>query len=189
MNCRRFQKRLPEYVDGALSRGRKAAAEAHLARCSACREAVQREQHIARCLSREFEQSTESIALGPDTVRRVMTALQRETPPVVQHKPIMDFWGRFAWPAAIAASLLIVILLLNQFFSGARAPNVETARTPERGLQTPISIHVLYRVPIYTFRKEGNFVADVLACSTNVVSETLWVENQKPVEPERKMPL
>lgn len=177
MNCRWFQKHLHEYVDGSLFRGRRAAAEAHLARCSACREAVQREQHIARFLSREFEQSTESLALGPDTVRRVMAALQRGTTPVAPNKPIMDFWGRFAWPAATAVLLLIVIFLLNQFFSGARVPQAETVQTRSPNFQNPFSIHVMYRVPTYTFRKEGNLVADVLVCSTNFVNETLWVAN------------
>ena len=57
MNCRRFQHRLYEYLEGTLSPGAQAAAEKHLSGCAACRQALGAERQIAQSLSDKFRRN------------------------------------------------------------------------------------------------------------------------------------
>ena len=61
MNCRRFQDRLDQFVEGTLSAGARAAADQHLAGCAACREIVGRELDLARFLSAVFDRAPNTL--------------------------------------------------------------------------------------------------------------------------------
>jgi anti-sigma factor RsiW len=178
MNCRHFQNRLYEYVEGSLSAGTQAAADKHLVACSACRQVVRQEQQRAQFLFDRLRQDTESLALRPEVRRRILAS---PAPAPVQN-PIIDLWNRFAWPLGLAASLLLVaaILLINHF-PGARGDDLNAP--------SAVSIEASYRVPIYKFRKEDNLVLDTLSYETVVVSETLWTTKPIREKQERKMPL
>jgi len=78
---------------------------------------------------------------------------------------------------------------LNPFAANGTKPN--PVQVPRGNVQTPISIQLSYRIPTYTFRKEGDFVVDALSYGTNVINQTLWVANPKAVgtKQPRKMPL
>jgi len=192
MNCRRFQKRLYEYVDGTLSPGTLAAANEHLARCSACREAVRRELQLAQSLSDRLRQDAESRALRPDVQRRILTALEHESVPATDEEFVGGLWNRFAWPLAMAASLLLIVaFLLRNDFPGARIHQGEVVRSDGRGIRSAVSIEVSYCAPIHRFHQEGNLVVDTLSCQTVVANGTLWTGGQKPVQQtqEKRIPL
>ena len=171
MNCRRFQNRLHEYVEGTLPAGIQAAADKHLAGCAACRQAVGQEQQLAQFLSNRLRQGTEPLTLHPQIQQRILAAL--ESIPATNGGSVVCLWDRFARPLGIAVSLvLIVTFLLIDFFSGARVR--ETVRSDGRDIQSAVSIEVSYLVPTYKFSKEGNLVVDTLSYETVVASGTLW---------------
>src|SRR5437016_11537218 len=106
MNCRCFQNRLHEYVEGTLSAGTQAAADRHLARCTACRQAVGQEQQLAQILSERLRQGTGTLTLHPQIRRRILTALQSS--PATDGESVIYLWNRFARPLGIAVSLLLI---------------------------------------------------------------------------------
>lgn len=212
MNCRRFQNRLYEYVDGTLSARAQAAANKHLARCSACRQALHQEQQVAQFLSDGLRQGTGTLCLRPEIARRILAAPDRIPPK--DNESIGWSWNRVAWPLVIAAYLLLLVTfwVINYFsaFSflqsraspGERLQSVDTAETgpvqemetgqpDRRDIHSAVSIQVSYRVPIHKFRREGNLVVDTFAYETVVASGTLRPGGQQPVQqkPELKMPL
>src|SRR5207247_80118 len=94
MNCRRFQNRLHEYVDGTLPAGIQAAADKHLAGCAACRQAVGQEQQLAQFLSNRLRQGTEPLTLHPQIQQRILAA--RESIPATTGGPerVQEKWER-----------------------------------------------------------------------------------------------
>src|ERR1041385_2669226 len=74
MNCHHFEKRLFEYIEGSLSRGERAQIEKHLARCIACREALEQERTLASALRERLTQSTGSLRLSPKITFRILAA-------------------------------------------------------------------------------------------------------------------
>jgi len=168
MNCRKFQSRLYEYVEGSLSAGKQAAADEHLAQCHSCRHSVQQEQRRAQFLSAQFRQNTETLALRPE-IRRCILASPDS---VTRHNPFIGLWNRFAWPLGIAASLMLfaMILLFNHSHS---------VRAEDSDASFAVSVQVSYHVPTSKFRKEGNLVLASMSDETVNVSETLWTT--KPI--------
>ncbi len=178
MNCRRFQNWLYEYVEGSLSAGKQAAADKHLAQCSACLQTVRQEQQRAQFLSSRFRQNTETLALRPEIRRRILAIPSQEHAP----RPIVALWNRFTWPLGIAAAVLLVAAILRlNYFSRARVNDPDTPSV--------VSIEVSYRVPTCKFHKEGNLILDTLSYKTVVVSETLWSTKSIREKQEKKMPL
>jgi anti-sigma factor RsiW len=173
MNCRRFQHRLYEYLDGTLSPGAKAAAERHLSGCAACREALRAERQVAQSLSDNFRQTTDSLQLPPEVQRRVLAALADKRRAPVGELVGVFTWGRWAWPVGLAAS---VLLLLAGVFLYVRAPRPQTGPAQPRLAGGGIQVQFSYIVPTYTFRQEGGYVVDALICQTNVVNERLPAE-------------
>ena len=171
MNCQRFQNRLHEYVEGTLSAGTQAAAERHLAGCTACRQAVSQEQQLAQILPERLTQGTATVTLRPAIRQSILMGCESSL--AADGESVISFWSRFARPLGIAvSSLLVVTFLLVNFFSGARVH--ETVRSDGRDIQSAVSIEVSYLVPTYKFRKEGNLVVDTLSYETVVASGTLW---------------
>lgn len=170
MNCRRFQHRFYEYLDGTLSPGAQAAAERHLSGCAACREALRAERQVAQSLSDKFRRTTDSLRLPPEVQRRVLAALadQRRAPAEVPGNVFS--WSRLAWPLSLAAS---VLLLLAGAFLYVRASRPPTGPPQPHFAGGGILVQFSYVVPTYTFRQEGGFVVDALTFQTNVVSERL----------------
>jgi predicted anti-sigma-YlaC factor YlaD len=190
VNCRHFKNRLYEYVEGTLSARTQAAAYKHLARCNACRQAVRQEQQLVQFLSERLRQDTQTLALGPEVQRRILTALEHQSAPLVDEESIAGSWGRLAWPLAIAASLLLIAtFLVINYSSGARVH--ETAQSNGHDIHSAVSIQVSYRVPIYKFHQEGNLVVDTLSDETIVASGTLWPDHPEPGQQksERNSPL
>jgi anti-sigma factor RsiW len=84
MNCRNFQKRLYEYVEGSLSASAQAAAARHLAGCNVCRQAVRQEQQLAQFMSSRLQRDTMALTLRPDIRNRILTASEaKSSPPAV----------------------------------------------------------------------------------------------------------
>ena len=170
MNCRRFQHRLYEHLDGSLSPGAQAAAEKHLSGCAACRETLRAERKVAQSLSERFRQTTDSLQLPPEVQHRVLAALADQRRAPAEEQDTLFSWGRWAWPVGLAAS---VFLLLAGVFLHVRAfrPQMEPAQPHPAG--NGIQVQFSYVVPTYTFRHEGGLVVDALTYQTNTVNERL----------------
>ena len=173
MNCRGFQHRLYEYLEGTLSRGAQAAAERHLSGCAACRQALRAERQIAQSLSDKFRRATDSLQLPPEVQHRVLAALADQRCAPAEEQGSVFSWNRLAWPLALAASVLI---LVAGFMFFARAPGPQTAPAQPHLAGGGVSVQLSYVVPTYTFRREGGFVIDALNYQTNVVNERLPVK-------------
>ena len=173
MNCRGFQHRLYEYLDGALSPGAQAAAEKHLSGCTACRKALRTERQAAQFLSDKFRQSTDSLQLPPEVQHRVLAGLadQRRAPAGEQGSLLS--WGRWEWPVGLAASVLLLLAGVFFYVKASRPPAGPSL--PHFG-GAGIQVQFSYVVPTYTFRQEGGFVVDALIYQTNVVNERLPAE-------------
>jgi anti-sigma factor RsiW len=175
MNCRRFQNRVCEYVDGTLSARVRIAAEDHLVRCGACRQAVRREQHVAQLLSGHLRHDAASVALRPDVRREILKAIEAKSAPPTPWASIVGFCDRFAWLFGMAASLLLIVgLLVFHPFSRAQVRETEAAQLNGQGNHSAVSIHVSYRMPVRRFREEGNFMLDTVSYETVAANETLW---------------
>jgi anti-sigma factor RsiW len=170
MNCRRFQHRLFEYLDGTLSPRAKAAAERHLSGCAACRQALGKERQIAHSLSNSFQRATDALQLPPEVQRRVLAALTDQRDARGEEPHSVFAWGRLAWPLGLAASVLL--LLAGSFFF-ARGPRPQTPSPQPHLAEGGVSIQLSYVVPIYTFRREGGFVVDALTYQTVVIDQRL----------------
>ena len=182
MNCRRFQDRMHEYLEGTLSPATLAAARKHLVLCSACGQLLRQEQQLAQFLSHRLRQGAETLTLHPQVERHILAALAERIPPT-DGKSIVWSWNRFAWPLSIAVSVLLIVTLpLLKHFSGARVNEKETARSDRRANHSAVSIQISYRVPTYKFRKEGDLVVDTLTYETVVANETLWTGGLSPVQ-------
>ena len=170
MNCRRFQHRLYEYLEGSLSRGAQAAAERHLSGCVACRQALGAERETAQFMSGAFRRATDSLQLPAEVQHRVLAALAEQRPVRDQEQGSVFVWGRLAWPVALAASVCLLLASLYLFpwdssrQTGLAQPNLAGG---------DVSIQLSYVVPTYTFRREGGYVIDALTYQTNVVNERL----------------
>jgi anti-sigma factor RsiW len=170
MNCRRFQNRVYEYLDGTLSPGAQAAAERHLSGCAACRQALGAERQIAQSLSGTFRRATESQQLPPEVQHKVLAALAGQRRARGEEQGNVFFWRQLAWPVGLAVSVLLV---LAGVFLFSRAPRSHMGSPQPRLAGGGVSIQLSYVVPIYTFRQEDGYVIDALTYQTNVVNERL----------------
>ncbi len=75
MNCKRCQKLLYEFLDGALSSRARASVEAHLQSCDACRQALVQEQLLSRSVPELLRRETASLSVRPNVHRKVLEAL------------------------------------------------------------------------------------------------------------------
>jgi len=175
MNCLRFQHRIYEYLDGALSRGAQAAAEKHLSECAACRQALRAERQIGQSLSDTFRQTTDSLQLPQEVQRRVLAALADQRHTLAEERASVFSWGRLAWPLGLAASVLLLLAGVGVFIF-ARTPRPQMAHPQPHLAGGGVLIQLSYVMPIYTFSQEGGFVIDALTYQTNVVNERLPAE-------------
>lgn len=176
MNCRRFQHRLYEYLDGTLSSGAQIAVEKHLAGCAACRQALGAEREIAQSLSGTLRQATDSLQFPAEIQHRVLAALAEQRPVRDEEQGSVFVWGRLVWPVALAASLCLLLAGIFLFpWGSSRQTDLPQPHLAGSG----VSIQLSYVVPTYTFRQEGGYVVDALTYQTNVVNERL------PVNPGR----
>jgi anti-sigma factor RsiW len=177
MNCREFQHELFEYVEGSLSQDAQAAADAHLAGCAACREAVTTQRQFAQSMSRRLHQATASLQLPPEVGHRVLAAVREQEPPVAERWDGAWFWGRLDLPLAMATCALV---LLAGVFLVPRAHETRGSMSQAQAARNLVSVQLSYVVPTYTFRREGAHVVDALTYQTNVVNEIRQLEPARP---------
>ena len=109
--------------------------------------------------------------------------------PTLPRTEMPFFSRRWAWPAAIAAALLVAAGLNLRGPFRLRVRSNEATLTPA---PATVSVRFLSCDPTYTFRREKNQVIDALTCTPRVVEENLSLSmNQKqiPQTQERKTPL
>lgn len=176
MNCRGFQKRLEEYLDETLSPWARQAAERHLARCDACREAVQRQEYLASSFSGHLKQSAGSLRLSPQLQARVLRAMtkpERGAGRAVGY----DWWFlRPVWASAATLTLLVAAILGARHFGSAPAGSDQATRPS--ALISTASFQASVRVPAHIFRREGGFVTDALDYKTVTVDSSVFSGSQ-----------
>ena len=171
MNCERLQPDLCDYLDGTLSPEEKAAAQEHLLGCSACRQALQREQLLTQTLAAQLQQAVEAVALDAQGQRIMARAVQRRIAKSEEPR-LFSFWNRIALPFAAAALVLLgTIWLVNQVAS-QRTSLVKAPPTMAAG-RAIVPVHLLYSVPNYIFHKEGNVIVDALTYDTRSMDGAL----------------
>jgi len=174
MNCRRFQNRLYEYVEGSLSASARAAAERHLGGCSACRQAVRAEHALAQVMSSQFQQDAKTLTLPSHVRNRILTAAQGQSTRSAAPASNPNWWNRLFWRAASPALLLLVAaFLLTPRSPGKRMYHVETISSINGDSRPAVSVEIVYHQPACTFRREGNRVIDRLSDETVVATGTL----------------
>jgi anti-sigma factor RsiW len=179
MNCQSFHDQVFEYLDGSLSASAQSAAESHLEQCAACRQAVRAHQE----LSARFRRETDGLLLRPEVKRRIEEALTDTAAAPAMEQPLLGFWRRFAWPAAIAAAVFVAAGL------SLRRP---LPPRPQPSKDESVSIRFSSCEPTYTFRRRNNLVMDALTCTPRVEEENISLSlNQKliPSTQERKTTL
>jgi hypothetical protein len=182
MNCQQLQECLYEYLDGSLSRSDTAAAQSHLTGCSACRAAVQRELQLAQSLSRQLEQSVESLSLDSNTRRAIAVTVKRKIAKTSERPPI-SLWSRLTLPFATATVILTAAILIGHHFIAGRDPHLETVPVAPQAGNGDVLVHISYSVPGYAFRKEGNLVTDALISDAHVEDGILVANKLKPAQP------
>ena len=163
MNCSDFQNLMFEFAEESLPPETRAAAEAHLAQCAACREALHRERQFAQALSGHLQAAAEKVSLAAVSRARILDALEETAAP-----------RRFIalWPMGIAAGLALL---------GAIVLNRRPAH-PKPG----ISVQVSYIVPVPGFHQEGNQIIDTVSDETVTASATLPADAGKPGKYEER---
>jgi anti-sigma factor RsiW len=183
MNCQLFQDRLYEYVDGSLSAAERAAAESHLAGCSACREAMQNERKLAQGLSARMRQAAGDAKLNSAVRARILSAAATRSEPTFIAKSFGSFWTRYGWPMAVPASVLLFAgFLAVNHFNGVHQRGHETAlaQTERSGvseLSASVTIEYSTRQPVFTFHREDGQVVDTISFDSVAATETLPSRN------------
>ena len=174
MNCRQFQDKLFEYVEGSLSGDDLAAAQKHLSSCSACRKPVQEEQQRAQALSARLRQSSEPLTLRPEIVLNILAASRTARPAATES--LAGLWMRWLRLASIPASLLLIaaFVLAVHFYGRPTHPGGSLTTgyvpTPSDSRQPDVSIEMSYRLPVHKFHQEGNLVLDAFVDETVVIN-------------------
>jgi hypothetical protein len=110
------------------------------------------------------------LQLPPEVRHRVLAALADQHRAPAEEPGSVFFWGRWAWPVGLAAS---VSLLLAAIFLYLRVSRPQMGTAQPHLARSGIQVQFSYIVPTYTFRQEGGFVVDTLTYQTNVVNERL----------------
>jgi len=108
MDCKRFEKHLNAYVDGAVPPALQAAMQTHTASCPACRRKIEALTQIGDVLRA-------AVPLPPvpeGFANRVMARAAAEKPPVplrlVPWLPSFEWWQEMTSPTRAAAAALLV---------------------------------------------------------------------------------
>jgi len=101
MNCHEFEARLHPYVDGELTVGETAAADAHGADCRRCAELARRERELRQLLRRQPRE-----AASPELRARIVARLRG-----AERRAALRPWVLAPAAAAAAAALIVAALL------------------------------------------------------------------------------
>lgn len=104
-SCGEWEALLEDFLDGALSRHAADQVSAHLARCAACREALDAARAGARLLRAGCEPAEDP---GPVFARRVMALIREEE---TQGSRFLKPLESLAWRLALSASLAVALLI------------------------------------------------------------------------------
>ena len=192
MNCGHFQENLYEYLDDTLAPAEKAAAEAHLRTCGACRDLVQAESALAQALSSQLERAVESVSLDAAGRSRITNAVRRSTAGTTRPDSVSFFarllgsrasesgtrspdirspW-RFALPIAAAALLLATGIWVGpRFLHEHGASRITPGSLADA--EPVVDVHASNCVAVYTFQNDGNFVVDAITVDTLSIDGSL----------------
>jgi anti-sigma factor RsiW len=172
MNCERFEERLYDYQDGALTPKDQAAAAEHLSQCQRCRELVQAEKAAAMNISKLLREKADRLTLSSRVQQEVLQILKR-APAQTRPFAALALLHRMLWPAAVATPILIAIAFLLLGPSRQASHHPESVRSGDGASQKAITVQSTLISATYTFRADGDHVVDLLEYKTNFVSGTI----------------
>lgn len=163
MNCDTFLDLLHEYLDETLDADVASSARQHLQQCAVCRQALQREQILAKNLRLSMERATAGVSLRLQLRQNVLRAL--ESNPAVSHAwwPVCrDFiFLRWRWvgPAWI-------VLAVSALFFGFRFHRTDAGPAVRKTAAPPAEYGCVISVPLQTqihvFRQQNNTIEDAV---------------------------
>ena len=150
MNCEKIEKNLEEYLDGALSGGKKAVFDRHLLDCAACRRIVEERRGLGEKLTATMGHLVDGLETPPG----LLGSIARE----VRHPgrgSVYPFIRRpkLAAAAALPAAALILLLIFfpggsNQYQTGGPgdpgAASYLELTTARHGPQEPQTVKRVY---------------------------------------------
>jgi len=169
MNCRRFEELREEYLDGTVSAGEQAAAEAHLADCTPCAEGLRQRREIGRRVANGLQEATHSLRLRPGVERQILRQWAPTPARASSPRPADWFASLLIWRWAAAATFVVAVIWVAGRPAGPPTTKTKAPGAPDDG----VVIEVSYRAPVYVFENDGEFVRDSLNYETVTVNTRL----------------
>jgi anti-sigma factor RsiW len=171
MKCRRFKDLLFDYLDDSIAPALRARAEAHLAACEACRQALRQQENLARLLLDGLHRETSSLGLDSAAMGRLLAAVQAAPASSARRPDRQIRWQGFGWPLGLASAALILLCCLHLLSPlPTRAPR--PLPQPQASDQTTtVSIHDSFRISTYSFQQQGNMIRDSFTDESCVVEQ------------------
>ena len=146
MDCKDVRTNLLSYADGEVEDGLRGDIEGHLERCSVCRRALVREQHLTLLLIGA------AAAPVPDdlTVRIMAQARSRKEQPAELHRRFtFSRWNlRVIWQRAAAAAVLALGLTAGGYMG--RSVGIKPTGAPEMELAGRVNPVEIYKLDYLT---------------------------------------
>jgi anti-sigma factor RsiW len=134
MSCRKTKKTLSGYLDDRLTSEARADFEAHVADCDECRETLRLLQAAKTALAADGPAEP-----PPDLAARATRAAFAAADTRKARPSFIDRWTRVAWPAAAAATVTAVALLLFAGGKGNGIPSEEAIHDPVAAVEQIVS--------------------------------------------------
>jgi negative regulator of sigma E activity len=175
-----WTERLSEYLDDELTSSERAACEAHLSNCAACRGAL-RELEAVVAFARTDEDRVPATDLWPDILQRIAV----ERPDHSTARRVRPLQARtteprrvaFTWPQlALAASLLVAVSAGVAYVAAGRA------LSPGAASETPIQAQVEPLLPTTGSVERANF-ADAQFDQAIADLEQVLVDRREQLDP------
>lgn len=166
MNCEKFNDQLPEFLDETLSAAEQAAAREHVQNCVACRQALAREEALAKSIRLSFDLETQNLSLSAETRQSILKAWkQRELGRASAWERLREWCTIHPWKPALAGLVFFCCVLL--FISGSR---LLPPQPPARGSGEIYIIDVPMQAEVHLYRRQGNRVVDALVTGATVIN-------------------
>ncbi|HZV33066.1 MAG TPA: zf-HC2 domain-containing protein [Verrucomicrobiae bacterium] len=175
MNCEQFKDRLPEYLDETLSAAEQTAANDHVQNCVACRQALAREQALAKSFQLSFDRETQRLSLGAEARQNILKAWkQRELRSASTWGSVRAFFTETPWkPAWAGLGFGCILLFISASLLLQRKPVERASLQPaQRESADNYVVDVPIETEVHLYRREGNSVVDAVVKGATIINAT-----------------
>jgi anti-sigma factor RsiW len=174
MRCEEVDELLPEWAEGSLVDEERVDIEEHAITCSACGALLKEAKESESQMRGLFSQAAGSMSFRSSFKKKLVRELSEGTERAldVERIPWAGFW-RLA--AGVAVGIMLLASLVRRWERPSKNPRGLVARAPSAG-HVASRATVMYVVPEYSFRQDGNLVWDTIVYRTNVLDLTLWAQ-------------